>query len=88
MKRAESLSKEQEETLWETGAFDINSAQGPTYLVFFYNCKLFGLRGGDEHRQLCHEQFSLGHDAAGRYLRFMGRASKNVKGGLRQKDMQ
>ena len=44
--RAEPISKEQEELLWSKGVFDINSSQGLIYLVFFYNCKLFGLRGG------------------------------------------
>ena len=53
----------------------------------FYNCKLFGLRGGDEHRELCSQQFVVDYNAAGRYVRFMGRSSKNVKGGLRQKDV-
>ena len=86
-RRAEPISKDQEELLWSKGVFDINSAQGLTYLVFFYNCKLFGLRGGDEHRQLCRDQFSVSYDTVGRYLRFMGRSSKNVKGGLRQKDV-
>lgn len=86
-KRAEPISKEQEELLWSKGVFDINSSQGLIYLVFFYNCKLFGLRGGDEHRQLCRDQFTVDNDAVGRYLRFMGRSSKNVKGGLRQKDV-
>ncbi len=80
-KKAEPLSKEQKQTLWAKGVFDIHSAQGLTYLVFFYNYKLFDLRGGDEDRDLCREQFIVDFDSAGRYLRFMGRASKNVKGG-------
>ena len=46
-----------------------------------------GIRGEDEHRQLCREQFTLNSDAAGRHLQFMGRSSKNMKGGLRQKDV-
>ena len=83
-KRAEPLSKQQEQ-LWDTGVFNLDCAQGLTYLVFFYNCKLFGLRGGDEHRELCCEQFTVSFDDTGRFIRFVGRASKNVKGGLKQK---
>ncbi len=67
--------------------FDAHSAQGLTYSMFFYNCKLFGLRAGDEHRDLCREQFIVDFDSAGRYLQFMGRPSKNIKGFLRQKDI-
>ena len=73
--------------MWSKGVFDVDSSQGLTNIVFFYNCKLFGLREGDEHRDLCHKQFVLDEDSVGRYLRFMGRSSKNVKGGLRQKDI-
>ena len=49
-KQAQVICKEEDElhVLWSTGVFNINSAQWLTYLVFFYNCKLFGLRGGDE----------------------------------------
>lgn len=86
-KRADPLTKEQEEKLWEAVVFARDSAEGLTYLVFFYNCKLFGLRGGDEHCELCREQFALDDDSGGKYIHFMGRASKNVKGGLRQKDL-
>lgn len=68
---------------------NITSAQGliMTYLVFFYNCTLFGLRGGDEHRHLLCEQFTVDNNKTGRYLRFMGRSSKNVIGGLHQKNI-
>jgi len=61
---------------------------GLTYALFWYNCKLFGLRGGDEHRSLTREQFTIGRDEAGRFLRFSGRSSKNVQGGLKQRKVQ
>lgn len=86
-KKAQAVSQEEEEALWSTGVFDTTTSQGLTNIVFFYNCKLFGLRGGDEHRDLCREQFVIEEDSVGRYIRFLGRSSKNVKGGLRQKDV-
>ena len=73
-----------EQALWSTGVFDVDNSQGLTNIVFFYNCKLFGLRGVDEHRDLCREQFEIDEDLVGRYLRFKGRSFKNVKGGLHQ----
>ena len=51
-RQAQPLSVEQEETLWEKGIFCLNTGEGIMYAVFCYNCKLFGLRGGDEHRNL------------------------------------
>ena len=48
--------------------------------VFFYNSKLFGLRGVDEHRELCVNQISIGTDQTGKYIMFNGRASKTYKG--------
>ena len=44
-KRAQAISKD-EEALWTESVFNLNSSQGLTYIVFFYNCKLFGLSGG------------------------------------------
>ena len=58
-KQAQVISKDEEELLWLTCVFNINSAQGLPYLVFFYNCKLFGLRGGDEHQELCCQEFVM-----------------------------
>ncbi len=87
-KQAEPLTPEQEDTLWSSGIFSLDSGWGLTYAVFWYNCKLFGLRGGDEHRQLQREQFEIGSDGVGRFVRFMGRSCKNVQGGLKQRKVQ
>ena len=86
-KQAEPLSEEHERMLWEKGIFTTETGMGLCYIVFFYNCKLFGLRGGDEHRGLMREQFSIDTDSVGRFLSFVGRASKNVKGGLKQRSV-
>ncbi len=84
-KQAEPLSREQEDQLWSAGIFSVSTGWGLVYALFWYNCKLFGLRGGDEHRNLTREQFAIENDRNGRFLHFMGRASKNVQGGLRQR---
>ena len=55
--------------------------------MFYYNCKLFGLRGMDEHRALCGEQFVLGKEL-GTFIEFHGRTSKNFSGGLNQRKVQ
>ena len=44
----------------------MSTAEGLLNVVFFHNCKMFGMRGGDEHRALVHEQFTIGCDGAGR----------------------
>ena len=85
---AQPLSPEHEGILWSKGLFSIKTAEGLTNAVFWYNCKCFGLRGGDEHRQLVVEQYTIGGDHAGRFLRFVGRSSKNVQGGLKQRNVK
>ena len=87
-KSAEPLTAEQETILWEQDLFSVHSAEGLINAVFWYSCKCFGLRAGDEHRNLVREQFAIGVDSVGRYLEFNGRSSKNVQGGLKQKNVQ
>ncbi len=43
-KQAEPLTREQEDVLWSKGIFSLTSGWGLAYAVFWYNCKLFGLR--------------------------------------------
>ena len=73
-KQAQPLTPVQEDSLWDQGIFGLQSADSNA--VFWYNCKCFGLRGGDEHRTLVAEQYSLDSDDCGRYLRFVGRTTK------------
>ena len=87
-KCAQPLTSEQENELWEKGIFSIHTAEGLLNAVFWYACKYFGLRGGDEHRSLMREQFSVDIDSVGRHLWFIGRSSKNVQGGLKQRQVQ
>ena len=87
-KSSEPLTAEQEILLWDKGVFSVHSAEGLINAVFWYNCKCFGLRGGDEHRTLVLEQYSIGLDSVGRYLQFNRRSCKNVQGGLKQRNVQ
>ena len=51
-KQAQYLTQEHENELWIKGEFGNSSAQSLLNTVYFYNCKIFGLRGADEHRHL------------------------------------
>lgn len=88
MRQGIGTTRKQENQLWEKGVFSLTCGWGLTYALFWHNCKLFGLRGGDEHRSLTREQFTIGRDEMGRFLRFSGRSSKNVQGGLKQRKVQ
>lgn len=48
-REAQPVSEDDEIIMWEK-VFGDKNAMTLQYTVFFYNCKLFGLRGFDEHR--------------------------------------
>lgn len=79
-KQAEPISKETEKHLWDKGLLGKTTAKSMTNTMFYYNSKLFGLRGVDEHKHLNTDQFDLGVDQRGKYITFNGRASKTYKG--------
>ena len=79
-KQAEPISSETESKLWEKGLLGNNSAKSLLNTVFFYNCKFFGLRAVDEHRQLNVDQVHLSSDQDGVFIQFTGRANKTYKG--------
>ena len=57
-------------------------------IVYYNNCKLFGLRAGDKYRALCVEQFFFGKTEDGSlYMKFTGRSSKTYQGGLHHHKM-
>ncbi|XP_063415439.1 uncharacterized protein LOC134697228 [Mytilus trossulus] len=86
-KQAEPISKETEKHLWDKGLLGKTTAKSLTNTMFYYNSKLFGLRGVDEHKHLNTDQFDLGVDQRGKYITFNGRASKTYKGGLNQRHL-
>ena len=51
--------------------------------MFLYNCKVFGLRGYDEHRSLSPDQFVFTNEDGYEKVTFYGRTSKNTPGGIK-----
>jgi hypothetical protein len=88
LKQADPILPEDEEKIWEAQVFGMHSAQSLQYTVFFYNCKLFGLRAFDEHRSRECEQFEIGSDNHRKYVHFIGRSNKTFKGGIKQMQLQ
>ena len=80
---ADPLTLTGEELLWSSGTIGFPSLQALSYAVFFYNCKVFGFRTMNEHVNLVVEQYEVGVDETGEFIRFHGndgRVSKNVQG--------
>lgn len=75
-----------EKQFWDTGVFSMDSDVGLSNAVFYYNGKVFGLRGGNEHIGLLAEQFSFGYDTANqrKFVKYTPRIRKNAQGGLKQ----
>ncbi|XP_076109599.1 uncharacterized protein KIAA1958-like [Mytilus galloprovincialis] len=84
-KQADPITKEDEEKIWNSGVFGCDNSVALQNTVFFYNCKLFGMRGYDDHKKLECEQFSIGCDGSeSRFIHFTGRTSKTFSGRLNQ----
>ena len=66
-KHTEGISREEEELLWSTGILNNCTPMGLLRAVFFYNGKVFCLRGGQEHRCLKLSQLERLHNPE-RYL--------------------
>ncbi|XP_062597801.1 uncharacterized protein LOC134259217 [Saccostrea cucullata] len=56
-KQAKPISEEAENVLWEKGLLGNNTGESMLNTVFFYNCKMFGLRAVDEHKTLSVNQW-------------------------------
>ncbi|XP_046367824.1 uncharacterized protein LOC124143075 [Haliotis rufescens] len=84
VKQAEPISPLEEEKLWETSTFGIDNSESLFNTVYFYNCKIFGLRAADEHSSLRLDQFVFGKDDEGEFVDFLGGTCKNNQGGLKQ----
>ena len=76
-KEKEPVTDEEERQLWQSGVFGMETAKSFLNVVYNYNSKLFGLRGG-EHRRICLKNFEIGDS----YIRFEENASKTIHGGL------
>ncbi|XP_069106898.1 uncharacterized protein [Argopecten irradians] len=62
LKQADPITPEQDNALWESDNLGKASSQAIIHTLFYYNCKLFGLRGHDDHRNL---QTSYFHSECG-----------------------
>ncbi|XP_062585825.1 uncharacterized protein LOC134247485 [Saccostrea cucullata] len=88
IRQADPIWPKDEEKLWQENVFGKENSEQLQHTMFFYSCKLFGLRACDEHHKLQCEQFSIGNDIHGQFIQFVGRASKTYKGGFGQMNLQ
>ena len=86
-RQADEITVEDEDKLWTTGVINVETAQGLSNGVFFYNEKLFGLRAMNEHKRMKVEMFEYLDDkpTGRRGIRFKGRLAKNWQGGLKHR---
>ena len=89
VKRAEPISSDEESMLWSSGQLGSQNAQALLNSVYYYNCKVFGLRSFDEHRSLQCAQFAKKVDEKGRvYIEYTDFGSKTNRGGLKHIKVQ
>ena len=83
-KQAEPIPPNEEAMLWSSGRFGTHNAKVLLNIVYYYNCKIFGLRSYDEHRNLKRTQYSKKVHEQGRvYLEYVDFGSKTNRGGLK-----
>ena len=73
----ESVTEEEEELFWNLNLLGMSTAKSLLNTVYFYNGKLFGLRGG-EHRSLVLTNFEVGFN----FVKFEENSCKTFHGGL------
>ena len=73
----EAVTDEDEEKFWSAGLFGSGTAKQLLHTIYFYNGKMFGLRGG-EHRSICVNNFSLGPNV----INFEENVCKTFHGGI------
>ena len=83
-RQAEAITPRKEDVLQTLGQLSMQSSQSLLNTIYYYNSKLFGLRA-KKHRALQCKQFKLGEDKDGCYNQFLGRSSKSLDGGLKQR---
>jgi hypothetical protein len=81
-RQADPILQDEEKLLWDSGVFNTSNALGLSYVMYFYNNKLFGFRARDEHAELKTDQYVFGVDPRNRrqYVEYHGRLAKNVTG--------
>ena len=84
VKHTDTISKEEEATLWNKGILSTNDPQGLLNAIFFYNGKHFFLPGGEEHRNLRLSQLERDLD----FWKYQENTSKNRPGGLKTMNIE
>ena len=83
-KQAQPITPDEEALLWSTGQFGRHSSVSLLNTVYYYNCKVFGLRSYDEHKNLMCAQYEKKVDERGRiYLQYTDFESTTNHGGLK-----
>lgn len=89
VRQADPISRDQKERLWTSGVIGHESSEALLYRrFFFYNCKLFELRGRDDHHDLDISQFEIVDDDTGKFIQFVGRTNKTFKGGFKHHNVE
>ena len=78
--KAEMITTDQVEQLWEKGEPGNRDADSLKNTVFFYTTQAFGFRGSHESRQLRWRDVKINHDGLDDYLEFNERLSKTHTG--------
>jgi len=73
----EAESDEDEQLFWRNGLLGQSTAKSLLNSIYFYNGKIFGLRGG-EHRNLTSTNLKLGSN----YIKFEENLCKSFHGGI------
>ena len=84
--KAESITKPEEEILWECGQLGIESPRSLINTLWFLFTQHFGLRGRQEHHSMCIQDFAFKLDDEGNeYVTYAEGITKTRQSGLRQK---
>ena len=86
---SDPVTMEEELQLWETGVFNSTTATGLSNAIFYYNGKLFGFRGFQEHINCKASQFEILYDKDNkvRYIKFTPGQRKNSQGGIKNRKL-
>lgn len=77
-KKAQAVSEETEQKLWELGAFRFHESVGLSNAVFYYTSKVFGLIAGESLRKMDMKYFKFGEDSLGKYIELDGEFAQVV----------
>ena len=96
-RQAEPITAEEEDLMWASGVLGTDSPQALVDTMFFLIGMCFGLRGGQEHRQLEWENLQLTLVEVPMdselpfqrsYLRYIEDVSKNNQGGIKMRKVE